>query len=342
MSETYREGWVSVVTPVYNGALHLAPMLDSVLRQTYSYIEMILVDDGSSDSTMQVAEDYRVRFNARGYAYHIVHSAHKNAAAAINQGLPYVTGEYLVWPDSDDLLEPASIERRVTFLQNHPQYQCVRSLQYYFDQRTGDRLPADEKTGDLSKEELFWDILEFKTFVCCGCYMLRSERFFEIYTRKHIPEFNVGQNFQMLLPYMFYYKCPTISEQLYGVCVRRDSHSRKKLTEEEDRQKYREYEQLADKIASICRLHDEKDLERIRYWKLRRRYMIATRYGDKKQAFSALRQMKQMGRLSLGKVIKDFLWVCLENTWVVKKIYPIYCQVAAGERRKSGEKIWKN
>lgn len=118
---------VSIVTPVYNGQGHLVPMLDSILNQTYPKIEMILVDDGSTDQTLQLAESYREKFFAKGYAYRIVQARHKCAAAAINQGLPYVTGEYLIWPDSDDRLEPESVERRVEFLKKHLQYQCVRT-----------------------------------------------------------------------------------------------------------------------------------------------------------------------------------------------------------------------
>lgn len=271
-------GRVSVVTPVYNGEKHLPNLLDSILAQSYPQIEMILVDDGSTDGTVCVAEGYRERFKERGYEYIIVYAEHKNASSAINHGLPYVTGEYLIWPDSDDRLELKSIETRVRYLEKHPQYQCVRTLSYYFEPETEILQKADEKTGDLSKEDLFWDILEFKTYVCCGCYMLKSKQFFDIYPDRQIPEYNVGQNFQMLLPYMFHYKCPTIQEKLYGVCVRRDSHSRTELTQAEEEQKYRDYEKLVDEIAEICQIHDEESRKRILSWKIRRRCSIAIKY----------------------------------------------------------------
>ena len=168
--KSYCTGKVSVVTPVYNGEFHLEKLLDSVLKQTYPDMEMILVDDGSSDKTIAVAEKYREKFAARGYGYRIVEAEHKNASAAINKGLPYVTGEYLIWPDSDDVLEPESVEKRVDFLKKHPEYHCVRSLSYYFNAETGEVSDkADEQKGDLNKKDLFWDILESKTFVCCGC-----------------------------------------------------------------------------------------------------------------------------------------------------------------------------
>ena len=155
---------VSIVTPVFNGGYYLQRMLDSILNQTYPQIEMILVDDGSTDDTVQTAQRYQQRFAERGFGYRIIQSAHKNASAAINQGLPYVTGEYLIWPDSDDILEPESVEKRVEFLKKNPQYQCVRSLSYYFDPDTGESRKAEEQLGDLAKESLFWDILEVKTF----------------------------------------------------------------------------------------------------------------------------------------------------------------------------------
>ena len=310
---------VSVVTPVYNGENHLSLMLDSILNQTYPNIEMILVDDGYRDQTVLLAESYREKFSDKGYGYRIVQAKHKCAAAAINQGLPYVTGEYLIWPDSDDILEPESVEKRVNFLEAHPEYQCVRTLSYYFSQKTGERTKADEKTGDLLKEDLFWDILESKTFVCCGCYMLKSECFFKIYPERRIPEYHVGQNFQMLLPYMYRYKCLTISEKLYGVCVRAGSHSRTALTQEEEEQKYRDYESLVEEIANICGIQDKESRDRILCWKARRRYMISLKYNRKRQAVKALGLLYKCGGLKIYKVLKDSLWACLENIREVKK-----------------------
>ena len=87
----HKKGLVSCVTPVYNGEKYLARMLDSILNQTYPFVEMILVDDGSTDCTMEIAESYRERFEEKQYSYQIVRTEHKNASAAINRGLPWVT-----------------------------------------------------------------------------------------------------------------------------------------------------------------------------------------------------------------------------------------------------------
>ncbi len=326
----YNAGRVSIVTPVYNGETHLAKMLDSVLAQTYPDVEMILVDDGSADGTVRAAQNYSEKFEAKGYGYRIVRAEHKNASAAINQGLPFVSGEYLIWPDSDDYLEPESIRRRVDFLRQHPQYACVRSLSYYFDEETGTRSEkADEQRGDLKKLDLFWDILESKTFVCCGCYMLRTKAFFEVYPKRRIPEYDVGQNFQMLLPFMYRHQCPTIEEELYGVAVREGSHSRTVLTQAQEEKKYRDYEKLVDEIAENCGITDRESRERILCWKARRRYQIALKYGRKKAAANALVWLHRCGGFRVSEALKEIIWLYFVNGWVEEKIYPIYQKITS-------------
>ena len=89
----------------------------------------------------------------------IVEAPHRNASSAMGYGLPLVTGEYLCWPDSDDVLKETSIEERVEFLEKHPEYHCVRSLSWYFDPESGERTAADEKRGDLKKEDLGMSIV---------------------------------------------------------------------------------------------------------------------------------------------------------------------------------------
>lgn len=284
----FERGLVSVVTPVFNGEAYILRLLQSVLDQTYPRLEMILVDDGSGDGTVPVAERYRERFDRRGFRYEIVRTPHKNASAALNWGLPLVRGEYLVWPDGDDRLAPESIETRVRFLLENPSYNCVRSLSSYFDDKTGLPVKREEREGDLTKRELFWDVLEGKTFVCCGCYMLKSAPFFEIYPDRRIPEYDVGQNFQMLLPFLYHYECPTIRQELYEVAIREGSSSRRALTEEERVQRCKAFERLVDDIAAICGIQDRASKKRLLRWKLRRRLYLVQSAGRRCQTVKML------------------------------------------------------
>ena len=306
----YQRGLVSAVVPVYNGENHLEGFLDSLLAQSYPQLELILSDDGSDDGTLRVAGSYREAFERRGYGFRIVTGPHQNASAAINRGLVYAAGEFLIWPDSDDRLEPESVRRRVEFLREHPQYQAVRSLSYYFDWSTGKKCDLrDEPVGDLSREALFWDILEHRTFVCCGCYMLRTAAFFDVYPERRIPEYGVGQNFQMLLPMLYRHLCPTIPEELYGVAVREGSHSRIPLSQEQEEKKYAAYERLIDDVAMLCGMTDPAELGRIARWKVERRLLLAQKYGKKAETLQALRQLR--GRVSAWEYGKQVLWLLL-------------------------------
>lgn len=272
------KGLVSVLTPVYNGEAYISRLLDSVLNQTYPYIEMILADDGSEDATREIAQAYVPRFEAKGYTLMVVSALHKNASAAINTGLPYVNGRYLVWPDSDDELLPDSVEARVRFLEAHPEYQCVRSIMEYVSDEDGVAAEPSERFGDLNNEELFWDVLEARSFVCCGCYMFRTEPFFQIYPGRRIPEYDVGQNFQMLLPFLFRYKCPTIEQKLYRVHIRPDSSSRRALTEQQKESSLIYFEQMIDELTKLCPLESRAGICRVELWKVRRRSRLAREY----------------------------------------------------------------
>lgn len=311
----YERGLVSAVTPVYNGERYLSGFLDALLAQTYPKLELILSDDGSTDGTLRVAEGYRDAFARRGYGFRVVTGPHQNASAAINRGLPWASGEFLIWPDSDDRLEPESVRRRVEFLQSRPQYQAVRSLSYWFDWATGRRLPLrEEPLGDLTREELFWDVLEIRTFVCCGCYMLRTAAFFAAHPGGRIPEYDVGQNFQMLLPVLYRHKCPTIQEALYGVAVRPGSHSRRVLSQAQEEKKYADYERLVDELADLCGMTDPAERNRVACWKLRRRVRLAQKYGKKKDALRALRLLRRHGGVSRSEWAKQALWILLSGT----------------------------
>ncbi|WP_322203141.1 glycosyltransferase family A protein [Acutalibacter intestini] len=301
MARSFIPGLVSIVTPVYNGEAHLAPMLDSVLAQTYDQVEMILVDDGSTDNTFALGESYRQRFADRGYGYQIVAAPHSCAAGAMNYGLPLASGQFLVWPDSDDYLEPDSIKIRVQYLFAHPEAGAVRSLSYYFQGEPSQRLDrADERTGNLNRQNIFWDLLFFRTFVCCGCYMLRTESFFQVYPQGHIPVYPVGQNFQMLLPYLYRYSCHTLPQRLYGVCVRPGSHSRAFLSQEQTYEKYAHYERMVDELAGICGITSRGERRRLARWKFNRRVTLGFTYKDRAKIISAMELTQGCGGPLLG------------------------------------------
>ena len=91
---------VSVVIPVYNSAKYLRECLDSIVAQTFSDWEIIAVDDGSSDESPEILDEYA----AKDSRIKVIHKANAGVSAARNDGLDAAQGEYVVFVDSDDLL----------------------------------------------------------------------------------------------------------------------------------------------------------------------------------------------------------------------------------------------
>ena len=100
---------ISVVIPVYNPGKHLYRCLDSIVDQTYKNLQIILVDDGSTDGSSEVCDKY-AEADSRIIC---VHQPNSGVSSARNKGLELATGEYLHFPDSDDYLAEDTYERLI-------------------------------------------------------------------------------------------------------------------------------------------------------------------------------------------------------------------------------------
>lgn len=102
------EPLVSIILPVYNDETSIGQTMESALCQTYRNIEIIVVDDGSSDRSRAILEDYA----ARDSRVHILTQANRGVAWARNNGIGIARGEFIATLDADDLWDPAKIERQ--------------------------------------------------------------------------------------------------------------------------------------------------------------------------------------------------------------------------------------
>lgn len=146
MHQTSNAPLVSVVIPTYNrsGLLRLA--IESVLAQTYPAIEVIVVDDGSSDDTPAVAATFADRIT-------YLRQTNQGGAAARNAGLRVARGKYINVLDDDDLMFPAKIERQVRVLEQRPEIGLVH-CSYYMIDRDGQKLEKVSFLPDGTLEEL--------------------------------------------------------------------------------------------------------------------------------------------------------------------------------------------
>lgn len=105
---------ISVIIPTYNRAWALARAVDSVLSQEYPDVELIIVDDGSTDDTLNLLESY-------GNAIKVITQPNRGVSAARNQGIAAASGALIALLDSDDYWLPGKLSRQAAFFDRHPE-----------------------------------------------------------------------------------------------------------------------------------------------------------------------------------------------------------------------------
>ena len=119
---------VSIVVPVYNKITFIDMMLDSVYKQLWDNIELILVNDGATDGTRERLSQWKPRFHERGFDVVIIDQKNQGIPSAVRAGLLRITGDYVCLADCDDKLEPEYASTMAGWLDEHPDDQWVACL----------------------------------------------------------------------------------------------------------------------------------------------------------------------------------------------------------------------
>jgi glycosyltransferase involved in cell wall biosynthesis len=133
---------VSVIMSVFNGEKFIQEAIASILRQTFSDFEFLIIDDGSTDATVEMIEaftDQRLKLLKRN---------HRGISASVNEGISAATGELIARMDADDISLPERLEREVEFLENNPDFVMVGSAGMLIDE-AGLPLGMVDKPADL-------------------------------------------------------------------------------------------------------------------------------------------------------------------------------------------------
>ena len=161
---------VSVVMAVYNGAAYLRPAIDSILEQTFTDFEFIIVDDGSTDQTpeiLQTYDDRRIR---------IISQDNQGPAAAANKGIKASSAEYIARLDADDVAAPDRLDKQVEFLDRNPDYVIVGGFMEFI---TADGHPIYVQTLPTSSDDINQSIQAGGCPLVHSSVMFRKQSAFE-------------------------------------------------------------------------------------------------------------------------------------------------------------------
>lgn len=176
-------GIVSVIIPVYQAEKYLSRCISSVLNQTYKNLEILLIDDGSTDKSLHICKemaqtDLRIR---------VFHHENAGVAATRNLGLDEAKGEFIYFLDSDDRIDSNTLSAMVLSMTEHHAQLCICGFQYV--EETGCKkhgFPTDCKV-DKSEfmDQYFWDLYENSVLFNIGTKLYRRSIIEEAGLRFH-------------------------------------------------------------------------------------------------------------------------------------------------------------
>lgn len=226
-----KKGFVTLLIPAYNMEDYISRLLDSILVQSYPLIDVIIINDGSSDNTSAVIKSYEDKFCEKKIELTLISQENVGVAETINRGLKLVDGEYLAWPDSDDWYSsPYSIEKLVDALkESEPDVGIARCAYQRIKEDTFECFTISHPSHSDKPSNIFDDAVKGKDgfWFEPGGWMIKVEfldnyiPLREIYSSKY-----TYQNSQILWPFLYYSKCVSIDEPLFCYLVRRKSYSR--------------------------------------------------------------------------------------------------------------------
>jgi len=151
---------LSVVMAVYNGEQFLEQCMDSVLAQSLTDFEFVIVNDGSRDRSYEILQEYRNRDSR----IVLVSQENSGIAASLNRAISLASGELIAHIDQDDLALPTWLEKQVAFLASHPECSVVSSYAYFVN-AAGARIGTSRNPIDVEKgiaelnPDLFLDVI---------------------------------------------------------------------------------------------------------------------------------------------------------------------------------------
>ena len=185
---------VSVNMIAFNASKYIAESIESVICQIYTNWELIIVDDGSTDNTMSIAnafaeKDSRIKVFANGQNEGIVYSR--------NRAVHYSQGKYIAVLDSDDLALPERLVKQVAFLDQNVEYGAIGSAFYFID---GNGVEIGK--GELNaKPEYFRSLLLFNNYFLHSSVMMRTERVKQLLYRPLVKGCAPGEEYSLFIDF---------------------------------------------------------------------------------------------------------------------------------------------
>ena len=155
---------VSVIVPVYNSEQYLSECVNSIIRQTYSNFELILIDDGSTDSSPQICDKYVLQDNR----IRVIHNVNSGVANARNSGIKVATGDYIAFIDADDYWDNDFLFQMISSLEKNDMAIC--NLKKFKDTK----IAISDPEYKCNFSQWCWPLINGYSIACWKCIFNRD------------------------------------------------------------------------------------------------------------------------------------------------------------------------
>lgn len=210
---------ISIIIPVYNVEKYIEKALKSVLAQTFTDYEVIMVNDGSTDGSLSILRAYEKKYDN----FHLIDLCHGGLSKARSAGVNAATGEYIAFLDSDDFLAPNFLEALYnTAVENDADISSCNFYLYYDKGRNKFLMPFTARSGVYSNEVALRKLILDTTF---HFFMWNKLYKRELFTQNDIKFYDMYFEDITMAPQLFYYanKVAFVNKPLYYYSRRKDS-----------------------------------------------------------------------------------------------------------------------
>lgn len=171
---------VSIIVPAYNCENYIRQCLESIINQTYHNIEIIVVNDGSTDSTNNILHDYDGKII-------LINQNNLGVSTARNVGLEKATGEYIMFVDSDDWIESDMISKMIQYTD----YNSIVRCQYIYEDGEKKDLMKNDEINIITKKNIYVSLIETYNFNPPYCQLIPKN----IITHDYLTNISMGEDF---------------------------------------------------------------------------------------------------------------------------------------------------
>ena len=235
---------ITILTPAYQAEKYIERYINIVLNFDYKNIELIIINDGSTDKTDEIIQENKQRIKEANIEFKYVKlEENKGQANAIDIGLKLVTGKYLSWQDVDDIYLPNCLSKCLKIMKENPEYKIIFSNSLKIQEKENNDFEKEKNIIDYSNKKyiilgnlpskpfihknLFKDYILRKNVIWGPMRFVDTEALFNTIKDKSIYINKRGQNAQLILPMVYKYKWFYIDEILSYYVVYQNSHSHK-------------------------------------------------------------------------------------------------------------------